>query len=294
MNEDSRIEAVPLALNARRCKPPEKPVVVFEFAGWAPRSLSAEPSASPKDLTGLSFCHIIACMAVRPNRIGKFGDLVRAHRKRLNLTMNELARRIDMDQGLLSKIERGVRPPPQIVPGVQRIAEALQLQPGSPEFKELLNLAGEERFGKKKWPGIVSLTLDDRGLPLVIHHPVVPRGLSGYEPPESRETLHPGDPRYERIMGQRSDDPPPDSGFLNWAKLDQSPVFAPSDPAAGPITSQPYQIDTLLSMFASVGVSITRFQQESTGFTLEFRLADGTEYVMTVSPKVAPSKETQG
>src|SRR5262245_25979065 len=99
----------------------------------------------------------------RKNAKDEFGRLVRNHRERLGMTINQLARKVDMDQGLLSKIERGLRPPPQIVPHVQRIANALGLEPKSADFKELTETAYRVRFQAKKQsthiPEIITLTL---------------------------------------------------------------------------------------------------------------------------------------
>lgn len=63
--------------------------------------------------------------------------------------MNELARKIQMDQGLLSKIERGKRPPPQLVPRVQRIGAALGMGEESLEFKELVEAATRNASPRK-------------------------------------------------------------------------------------------------------------------------------------------------
>ena len=75
--------------------------------------------------------------------------------------MNDLARRIGMDQGLLSKIERGLRPPPQIVPYVQHTAEALGFAVDSGEYKQLIETAYRERFRTSRSAAgqIISLTL---------------------------------------------------------------------------------------------------------------------------------------
>jgi transcriptional regulator with XRE-family HTH domain len=64
------------------------------------------------------------------------------------MTMNQLARAIEMDQGLLSKIERGHRPPPQIVPCVERMAKAFGFENESAEHRQLVEMAYRERFGK--------------------------------------------------------------------------------------------------------------------------------------------------
>src|ERR1700730_17209653 len=76
----------------------------------------------------------------------KFGELVRSHRERLGITITDLGRATLIDQGLLSKIERGLRPPPQIIPHVQRIADRFGFAPTSKEYVELIEAAYEGRF----------------------------------------------------------------------------------------------------------------------------------------------------
>ena len=62
--------------------------------------------------------------------------------------MTDLARAAEMDQGLLSKIERGLRPPPQITsPTLARIAAGLGFGPPSEQFQELLQAAYRGRSG---------------------------------------------------------------------------------------------------------------------------------------------------
>src|SRR5712692_619692 len=85
----------------------------------------------------------------RKKSVGSFGRLVRAHRERLGISISDLARCADIDQGLLSKIERGLRPAPQLVPYVHRIAERFGLDSSSQEYKELCETAYRERFGER-------------------------------------------------------------------------------------------------------------------------------------------------
>jgi len=112
-----------------------------------------------------------------------FGRILRGHRERLGVTLNQLARQIDIDQGLLSKIERGKRPPPQIVPYVQRIAVVLGFAEGSTEFTELMQAAYSGRFGQK-WPGgIVSVSLEG-GETVATHIPFIPGPLESTHRPK--------------------------------------------------------------------------------------------------------------
>jgi transcriptional regulator with XRE-family HTH domain len=147
--------------------------------------------------------------------VGVFGGLVRKHRQRLKLSLSELARRIEMDQGLLSKIERGKRPPPQLVPHVQRIGAALGFGTESPELKELVEAAYKERFGKEKWPEIliVSAAQGPTGPVELVRQPVSRSGLGGYTPSATREIIPPDSPAG-RSFGLRPDGTiPPDAIF---------------------------------------------------------------------------------
>jgi transcriptional regulator with XRE-family HTH domain len=96
-------------------------------------------------------------MPRKKNSRGDFGRLLRDHRQRLGLTINELARRIPIDPGHISKIERSLRPPPEIVPTIQRIGEALGFEPDSAEFRELVETAYRERFPRKQKGGISAI-----------------------------------------------------------------------------------------------------------------------------------------
>jgi hypothetical protein len=127
-----------------------------------------------------------------------------------------------MDQGLLSKIERGKRPPPQLVPHVQQIGAALGFGPESPELKELVEAAYKERFGKEKWPEILSITFGEQGPtgPVeLVREPVHRSGLGGYTPSETRELIDPQS-RAGRYLGLRPDgtmpEPDPDFGNPFW------------------------------------------------------------------------------
>src|SRR5437870_1871421 len=80
----------------------------------------------------------------------KFGTLLRTHRNRLGISMIAFARAIGMDQGLLSRIERGQRPAPQIVPFVHRMALKLGFEKDSKYYKELIEAAYVSRFGTKR------------------------------------------------------------------------------------------------------------------------------------------------
>ena len=75
----------------------------------------------------------------------KFGELVRARREHLGLTLTDFAARCRTDAGNLSRIERGERKPPEL-PHLVRIAEALSIQRDSPSWHQLMAAAARDRF----------------------------------------------------------------------------------------------------------------------------------------------------
>jgi hypothetical protein len=192
--------------------------------------------------------------------------------------MTELARLIDIDQGLLSKIERGLRPPPEIVPYVQRMATRFGLEPNSKEYSELLQVAYRERFPEQGGGGgrILTLGLPDRPL-----DPGVSRGLGGLP----LEDTHPDSPagRYYRSQGYRvgqncqrpgaADAPPgdPSSGRSLPASL------AGCDAA----TAQGW----IFQLLSSMGVVVTKLEQAEQTWRLDLCLPDASEYELVLRSK---------
>lgn len=236
---------------------------------------------------GLTWRSVPQLRRKRQRPIGDFGRLLRSHRERLGISMNQLARQIPMDQGLLSKVENGKRPPPQLVPHVQRIAAALGLKDDSAEFKELFEIAYRERFGKKEsWPSIVSVVLSERGQPELVRTPVVPRGLSGYAPPETHETIHPDSPLGRRFS-IRSDE----EIQQTWGPILTPEVAIPC--GLREILSKSTEglwVQQMLVGLANLGVTLTQFTRKGDHFTLDFRLPDGREYAVSASPKEHPNR----
>jgi transcriptional regulator with XRE-family HTH domain len=68
-----------------------------------------------------------------------FGQLLQQARKRRGLSQRSVARQAGLDSTYVSRLERGVVPPPK-VPTVHRLARALQLDPG--EEIELIHASG--------------------------------------------------------------------------------------------------------------------------------------------------------
>ena len=85
---------------------------------------------------------------IRPSR-SPFGEAVRLRRRMLELTLDALSARTGIHATTISLIEGGRRLPPER-PDVARIAEALDLEPDSSEFKQLIELAESERIKRRK------------------------------------------------------------------------------------------------------------------------------------------------
>jgi hypothetical protein len=176
--------------------------------------------------------------------------------------MNQLARQVDMDQGLLSKIERGLRPPPEIVPHVQRIAEAFGFKKGSTEYEELVNAAYQERFGKRKQGSplkgaIVSFVLDTgRTAP----------GLSGWSP----EPARPESTDYQPSAFDL------DEFEAHMDKILQSRMFE----------SAPDLRDIARLLLSCHGIKTSHgLEHRGPGISCDFRLFNGEEYHLSITPK---------
>lgn len=74
----------------------------------------------------------------------KFGEFVRGKRTSLGLSLREFGRRNGLDPGNLSKIERGVAPPPVREGVLNAYAKALRIPMGSQEWREFHELAAAE------------------------------------------------------------------------------------------------------------------------------------------------------
>jgi transcriptional regulator with XRE-family HTH domain len=176
--------------------------------------------------------------------------------------MNQLARRIEMDQGLLSKIERGLRPPPEIVPHVQRIAEAFGFKKASKEYEELLEAAYRERFGKRK----LGSPLKGAIVQFVLDAPQAAGGLSGYSP----------EPVAPDSAGQRPPAFDADDFFAHVDRIRQSRM----------LESAPDLPEVTRHLLESLGITTTpRMEQDETGISCDFRFANGQEFHLSIRPK---------
>jgi transcriptional regulator with XRE-family HTH domain len=70
-----------------------------------------------------------------------FGDFFSAKRKALKLTLREFCRLNNFDAGNISKLERGILPPPQTEEKKLQYANALGIKKGTDEWLEFCDLA---------------------------------------------------------------------------------------------------------------------------------------------------------
>jgi transcriptional regulator with XRE-family HTH domain len=70
-----------------------------------------------------------------------FADFIRNKRVSAGLTLREFCRLLNHDPSNWSKIERGLLAPPQSATVLNEIAQALLIEVGSQEYKEMYDLA---------------------------------------------------------------------------------------------------------------------------------------------------------
>ena len=220
------------------------------------------------------------------NRWGEFGRFLRAHRIKLGISLTRLARSIEFDQGVLSKIERGIRRAPQIVPYVQRIAVSLGFEPSSDEYRELMDLAYKERFSGRPEPTGRSLivTLGPA------HDRVASRGLGGL-PPEQTSPDSPAG-RYYASQGFAV------GGALQEERSREAILPQPPRSPEAPLIPV-FGIDASLlaqavHQFSSMGIKILRFEQRPTEAAVEVvtEMPDGQRYVLTIMREESDKTET--
>jgi transcriptional regulator with XRE-family HTH domain len=78
----------------------------------------------------------------------RFGTFFRSKRKALGLTQREFCRRNGFDAGNISRLERGLTPPPQTQQGLESYAKALKLRRGTTAFDRFIELAATETMEK--------------------------------------------------------------------------------------------------------------------------------------------------
>mgnify|MGYP001156524734 CR=1 FL=1 len=70
-----------------------------------------------------------------------FGNYFKELRVRNKITLREFCAKNSFDPGNISKIERGLAPPPKSIDVLTRLAESLGLTKGSTEWSELIDRA---------------------------------------------------------------------------------------------------------------------------------------------------------
>lgn len=76
---------------------------------------------------------------------GLFGSYFKAARIKRGLTLRAFCLKYGFDPGNLSRLERGLLPPPQAEQKLTEYAKALGLKPGSDEWYEFVDRAAAER-----------------------------------------------------------------------------------------------------------------------------------------------------
>ena len=77
--------------------------------------------------------------------MGKFGEFFRAMRAKRRLSLREFCLANGFDPGNLSRLERGLLPPPESREKLETYAKALRLKKGSDEWYTFFDLAAAER-----------------------------------------------------------------------------------------------------------------------------------------------------
>jgi transcriptional regulator with XRE-family HTH domain len=90
----------------------------------------------------------------------RFGELLHTRRKILGLTLTELAKGCAIDNGNLSRIERGERMPPKLTP-LLRLLDALKIEKESPAWNEFLSTAARERLEPIELAGVTYLAQEN-------------------------------------------------------------------------------------------------------------------------------------
>ncbi len=76
---------------------------------------------------------------------GSFGEYFKACRIKTGVTLRAFCEEHVLDPGNMSRLERGVQPPPQSEAKLAKHANALRLRCGSDEWYEFFDLAAAER-----------------------------------------------------------------------------------------------------------------------------------------------------
>lgn len=96
-----------------------------------------------------------------------FGKVLRKLRLEAGFGLRAFAATVGMKPSNLCRLESGRLAPPTEADRIARIAAALGLEPGSPEFVKLNDLAAEARPGTAA-PDVVDYAASQRGVPLLL------------------------------------------------------------------------------------------------------------------------------
>ena len=110
-----------------------------------------------------------------------FGDYFRARRAQLNMPLRQFCLENGYDPGNISKLERGVLPPPTSPEKLDGYAHALRLKPGSEEWITFIDLAAVAR---RQIPEDIMADAD-----LVRRLPLVFRTLRGQKVEDNLDAL---------------------------------------------------------------------------------------------------------
>ncbi len=89
-----------------------------------------------------------------------FGDFLKERRLALDVSLREFAKKVGMQPSNYCNIEAGVLPPPP-AEGLERIAKALGLKKGTPDYEAFHNLAGK---GRDEVPGDIERMIKENEL----------------------------------------------------------------------------------------------------------------------------------
>ena len=165
-----------------------------------------------------------------------------------------------MDPGHISKLERSLRPPPEIVPTVQRIGAALGFMPDSAEFRELVETAYRERFPRKQQGGISAI------LTVIPATAAVPRGrgLGGLSP-QSEIPTDPAKPLID-VSGDEATIPTNDLMARLAPKWREAAPVPPIDSTL--LSDRLFHM--LQSALTGYGYRVTEFSREEDIFAFVF------------------------
>lgn len=77
--------------------------------------------------------------------MSKFGDFFRGVRAKAGLSLREFCLDNGFDPGNISRLERGMLPPPESPEKLEQYAKALRIRKGSDDWYSLFDLAAAER-----------------------------------------------------------------------------------------------------------------------------------------------------